>query len=171
MTRPQPSEAAPYYSNYIDLVTSDDIVSAIYAQKDETVQLLERISEEKSLYAYAPGKWTIRQMLSHINDGERVFLNRAFWFARGFQDPLPSFDQDVAVQFARANQISWAQHVAEFRTVRWATITFFQNMPEEAWSRTGVASDNPFTVRALAYIIAGHVAHHTNVLREKYGIS
>lgn len=171
MTRPQPSEAAPYYSNYIDLVTSDDIVSAIYAQKDETVQLLERISEEKSLYAYAPGKWTIRQMLSHINDGERVFLNRAFWFARGFQDPLPSFDQDVAVQFAHANQISWAQHVAEFRTVRWATITFFQNMPEEAWSRTGVASDNPFTVRALAYIIAGHVAHHTNVLREKYGIS
>lgn len=171
MTRPQPSEAAPYYSNYIDLVTSDDIVSAIYAQKDETVQLLERISEEKSLYAYAPGKWTIRQMLSHINDGERVFLNRAFWFARGFQDPLPSFDQDVAVQFGQANQISWAQHVAEFRTVRWATITFFQNMPEEAWSRTGVASDNPFTVRALAYIIAGHVAHHTNVLREKYGIS
>lgn len=171
MTRPQATEAAPYYFNYIDLITSDDIVPTIHAQKDETVQFLEGISEEKSLYAYAPGKWTIREVLNHVNDGERLFLNRAFWFARGFQDPLPSFDQDVAVQFAQANQTSWEQLVSEFRTVRWATITFFQNLPAEAWSRTGVASDNPFTVRSLAYIIAGHVAHHRQVLREKYGIS
>jgi hypothetical protein len=171
MTRPQTTEAAPYYFKYIDLINSDDIVPAIHAQKDETVQILEGISEEKSLYAYAPGKWTIRELLNHVNDGERVFLNRAFWFARGFQDPLPSFDQDVAVQFAHANQTSWAQLVAEFKTVRWATISFFNNLPAEAWSRTGVASDNPVSVRACAYIIAGHVAHHMQVLREKYGIS
>ncbi len=171
MTRPHTAEAAPYYFKYIDLITSDDIVPAIQAQKDETVRFLEGISEEKSLYAYAPGKWTIRELLNHVNDGERVFLYRAFWFARGFQDALPSFEQDVAVQFAQANQTSWAQLVAEFKTVRWATITFFQNLPDEAWSRTGVASDNEVSVRAIAYIIAGHVTHHTHVLREKYGIS
>ena len=170
MTRPQPTEAAPDYFNYIDLVSGEDIVSTIYAQKDETTQFLERISEEQSLYTYAPGKWTIRQVLNHINDGERLFLGRAFWFARGFQDPLPGYDQDVAVQFAEADRTSWAQLVAEFRTVRWATISFFQNLPDEAWSRTGVANNNPITVRALAYAIAGHVIHHTNVLREKYGI-
>ena len=170
MTRPQAAEAAPYYFKYIDLVTSEDIVTTLLTQKDETARLLEGISEEKSLYAYEPGKWTIRQLLSHVNDGERVFLGRAFWFARGFQDPLPSFDQDLSVQAAQANQTSWAQLTAEFRTVRWASISFFQNLPEEAWSRTGVASDNEVSVRACAYIIAGHVAHHTNVLREKYGI-
>jgi hypothetical protein len=109
--------------------------------------------------------------LNHVNDGERLFLNRALWFARGFQDPLPGFEQDVAVQFAHANQTSWAQLVAEFGTVRWATISFFENLPDDAWSRSGVASDNPVSVRALAYIIAGHVTHHTNVLRQKYGIS
>jgi uncharacterized damage-inducible protein DinB len=171
MTRPQTTEAAPYYFKYIDLITSEDIVPVIHAQKDETVRLLETISEEQSLHSYAAGKWTIREVLNHVNDGERLFLSRAFWFARGFQDPLPSFDQDLAVQAAQANHTSWAQLVAEFRTVREGTISFFNNLPAEAWSRTGVASDNPVTVRALAYIIAGHVAHHTNVLKEKYGIS
>ena len=150
MTRPQPTEAASYYSQYIDLITS------------------EGISEEQSLKSYAPGKWTIREVLNHVNDGERLFLWRGFWFARGFQDALPSFDQDVAAQFANANETPWASLVEEFKTVRAATISFFQHMPEEAWSRSGVASDNPVTVRAIAYIIAGHVAHHVNVLNEKY---
>ena len=104
-------------------------------------------------------------------DGERVFAGRAFWFARGFQDPLPSFDQNVAVQAANANQTSWSELIEEFRNVRLGTISFFNTIPDEAWSRTGTASDNPFTVRSLAYIIAGHVAHHINVLRDKYGIT
>ncbi len=86
----------------------------------------------------------------------------------GSQDPLPSFDQDLAVAGANANEVPWAQLVEEFRTVRLATLSFFLNMPAEAWSRTGIASDNPFTVNALAYIIAGHVAHHMNVLKERY---
>lgn len=168
MTRPQPSEAADYYFKYIDLVTSDEVVPVLQSQLGETLQFLEGISEEKSLHAYAPGKWTIREVLNHVNDGERCFLGRAFWFARGFQDPLPSFDQDLAVQVSQANETSWAELVEEFRTVRLSTISFFNNMPREAWSRTGTASDNPFTVRSLAYIIAGHVVHHTNVLRQKY---
>jgi hypothetical protein len=106
--------------------------------------------------------------LNHVNDGERVFSGRAFWFARGFNDALPSFEQDVAVQAAQANNTSWADLVEEFKNVRLATISFFRSLPEEAWDRVGVASDNPVSVRALAYIIAGHVAHHQHVLQEKY---
>jgi uncharacterized damage-inducible protein DinB len=168
MTRPQPNEAASYYSKYIDLVTSDEIVPAMKDQFGETVRFLEGISEEQSLNSYAPGKWTIRELLNHVNDGERLFLSRAFWFARGFQDAMPSFEQDIAVQFAKANRTSWASLVEEFKTVRAATISFFENLPDEAWSMSGVASDNPVTVRAIAYIIAGHVTHHVNVLNEKY---
>ena len=168
MTRPQPTEAAPYYSKYIDLVTTDEIVPAFESQMDEIIPFLEAISEEQSLHAYEPGKWTIREVLNHVNDGERLFLYRAFWFARGFQDALPSFDQDVAVQSAQANNSSWADLVQEFRNIRLATISFFKSLPDEAWSKTGVASDYSFTVRSLAYIIAGHVAHHRNVLAERY---
>ena len=171
MTRPQPTEAASYYFPYIDLVKSDEIVPAIKSQLDETLPFLQSISEEQSLYTYAPGKWSIRDVLNHVNDGERLFLGRAFWFARGFQDPLPSFDQEIAAQAAQANQTPWAELVEDFRIVRLGTISFFNNLPDEAWSRTGTASDNPFTVRALAYIIAGHVTHHMKVLREKYGIT
>lgn len=171
MTRPQSNEAASYYFAYIDLITSDEIVPSMKSQLGEMLELLEGISEEQSLQTYAPGKWTIRELLNHINDGERLFLGRAFWFARGFQDPLPSFDQDLAVPAAQPNQTPWPDLVEEFRNIRLSTLSFFNNMPEEAWSRTGTASDNPFTVRSLAYIIAGHVAHHMKVLREKYGIS
>ena len=141
---------------------------AIESQMDEIVQFLHGISEEQSLQAYEPGKWTIREVLNHVNDGERVFLYRAFWFARGYQDALPSFDQDQAVVTAQANNTSWADLVEEFRNVRLSTISFFKSLPEAAWSKTGVASDYPFTVRSLAYIIAGHVAHHRNVLAERY---
>jgi hypothetical protein len=171
MTRPQSTEAASYYFNYIDLIASDEIVPVMESQMDETLRFLEGISEEQSLTSYAPGKWTIRELLNHVNDGERIFLGRAVWFARGFQDPLPSFEQDVAVQAAKANQTPWSELVEEFRTVRLSTLSFFKHLPDEAWSRSGVASDNPVSVRAIAYIIAGHVAHHTQVLTEKYGIT
>jgi hypothetical protein len=166
--RPGPSEAAAYYFNYINRVTGDDIVGAIHTQLDETLSLLRGINDEKSLYRYAPGKWSIRQMWHHVNDTERVFLFRALWFARGLDSALPSFDQDIAVTAGRADDIPWSRHVEEFREIRLATISFFRNLPEDAWTRTGTASGNPFTVRACAYIVAGHVAHHCAVLREKY---
>jgi uncharacterized damage-inducible protein DinB len=168
MTRPQTTEAADYYFRYIDLVTSDDIVHALRKQTHEMLQLLSGISEEQSLYSYAPGKWTIREVLNHVNDGERIFAGRALWFARGFTDPLPSFEQDIAVQNAQANNTSWSELVEEFRNVRISTLSLFKTLPAEAWDRTGVASDNPVSVRAIAYIIAGHVAHHIGVLQEKY---
>ena len=168
LARPQPNEAAPYYSRYIDLVPSDDVVAVMETQLEETLAFLSAISEEKSLHSYAPEKWSIREVLSHVNDCERVFLFRAFWFARGFSDPLPSYDQEICVQAAAANDVSWASHVEEFRVLRLATLSFFCNLPAEAWQRKGIASDNSFTVRALAYILAGHVAHHSAVIRDRY---
>jgi uncharacterized damage-inducible protein DinB len=168
MTRPQVNEAAEYYSRYIDLVPNDDIVQKLKSQLDETNEFLAGISDDQSLRSYAPEKWTIRQVMNHVNDTERVFMNRAFWFARGFGDALPSFDQDVCVAAAAANNMSWQGLKDEFTNVRKATISFFENLSPEAWMRTGIASDNPFTVNALAYIIAGHVAHHQSVITERY---
>ena len=166
--RPSASEAAPYYFNYINRVSSDDIVPVLQSQLEETLPFLRTISEEKSLFRYAPEKWSVRQMWGHVNDTERVFLMRALWFARKFDTPLPSFDQDIAVAAANSDAIPWARHMEEFREIRLATISFFRNLPEDAWTRKGTASGNPFTVRACAYIVAGHVAHHEAVLREKY---
>ncbi len=166
--RPQSNEAAPYYSRYIDLVSSDDIVKAMESQLDETEAFLSAISEEKSLHRYEPEKWSMRQLLNHVNDCERVFLFRAFWFARGFPDPLPSFDQNICVEAAAADEVTWGSHISEFRHLRQASLDFFKNLPPEAWRRSGIASDNSFTVRALAYILAGHVAHHTAILKERY---
>jgi hypothetical protein len=168
MTHPQANEAASYYFGYIDLARSENIVSFLEAQLPETMSFLEGISEEQSLHSYAPGKWTMRQVLNHVNDGERIFLGRALWFARGFTEPLPSFDQEIGVAGANANETPWSQLVEEFRTVRLGTLSFFRNLSPDAWYRTGVASDNPFTVNAVAYIIGGHVAHHVGVLKERY---
>ena len=166
--RPAPTEAAHYYFTYIDCIQGDDVLGVLESQLDPTLRLAATISEEQSLHRYAPGKWSIRELLNHVSDTERVFLYRALWFARGFETPLPSFDQEVAVPFAAADQFSWASHVEEFRAVRIATLAFFRNLPAEAWNRTGVASGNPVTVRALAYIIAGHLAHHTAILQQRY---
>jgi hypothetical protein len=166
--RPERNEAAPYYSLYIDRVASENVTGVLEAQWEETLANLRGISEAKSLHKYAPEKWSIRQLLNHVNDTERVFLFRALWFARGFDTPLPSFDEKIAAGAAGANEVSWASHVEEFRGVRLASLAFFRNLPAEAWMRTGIASENPFTVRALAYIVAGHLAHHMAILRERY---
>src|SRR5215813_15221797 len=166
--RPEANEAAPYYFGYINRISSDDIVSVLESQLEETLPFLHAISEEKSLYRYAPGKWSIRQTWNHVNDTERVFVFRGLWFARGFDSPLPSFDQDLAVNAGRADQFPWASYIEEFRNIRLATLGFFRKLPEEAWMRTGTASGNPFTVRACAYVVAGHVAHHAAIIRERY---
>src|SRR4029077_8542006 len=146
--RPQATEAAPYYFNYIDKVIGDDVVATLENQLPEYAAFFSGISEQKSLHRYAPDKWSIREVLSHLNDAERVFSFRAFWFARGFDTAMPSFDQNIAVTNAAADQIAWATHVEEFRRVRLATVSLFRNLQPEAWTRSGIASDNRFTVRA-----------------------
>jgi hypothetical protein len=165
---PDRTEASEYYFTYINQVPPGDICSTLQSQSVETLALLRGISDDRSLHRYAPEKWSIRELLSHVNDTERVFVFRALWFARGLESPLPSFDQDVAIAGAGADERPWASHVEEFETIRGATETFFGSLATEAWDRRGVASGNPFTVRALAYITVGHVAHHMRVLRERY---
>jgi hypothetical protein len=165
---PDRTEAAEYYFTYIDQVPAGDIRTILEAQGEETLTALGAIAEDRSLHRYAPDKWSIRQVLSHLSDTERLFVARAFWFARGFDTPLPSFDQNVAIGAAGADERSWRSHLDEFRSVRGATVTFFKNLPADAWMRRGIASGNPFTVRALAYVAAGHVEHHMAIVRSRY---
>jgi hypothetical protein len=166
---PDRTEATEYYFTYIDQVDrTEDVCRILERQLDETVQTMSAISDEQSLHRYGPDKWSIREVLGHLNDTERLFVFRAFWFARGCDSPLPSFDPDVAVSAAGADARSWSSHIDEFRAVRGATLSFFQNLTAEDWTRRGIASGNPFSVRALAYIAAGHVTHHLRILRERY---
>ena len=165
---PQSDEAAPYYFRYIDLVKDGNILQVLRTQMEEALSLFSGISEEKSLHRYQPDKWSIREMLAHINDAERVFSFRALSFARGDGAPLPSFDEKAWAPQAHADDHAFASHVEDFQAVRLATLTLMRNFSSEAWNKRGVASDNSITVRALAFILAGHVFHHINVLREKY---
>jgi hypothetical protein len=166
--RPNEAEAPAWSYRYISLVEGDDILGVFESQRENALPHLSAITEQKSLHRYASGKWSIRQMLNHVSDGERIFAYRALWFARGFSDSLPDFEENTAAVGAEADRLPWAAHVEEFGRVRLATISLFQNMPEAGWTQKGIASGNSVTVRALAYIIAGHTTHHLNVLREKY---
>jgi hypothetical protein len=166
--RPASTEAAPYYFRYIDQAPGDDALPALETQLQAVVEFCGGISEEKSLSRYAPEKWSIRQALNHVTDTERAFAFRALWFARGFEAPLPDYDQNIAASGADADKIAWSEHVEEFRRVRLASISLFRNMPPEAWMRSGIASNNRFTVRAMAFITVGHVAHHLKVIGERY---
>jgi hypothetical protein len=168
--RPLESEAAPYYFNYINCVEDDDPQRVLAAQLDSCVTTLRSISDQKSLHRYAQEKWSIRQVINHLIDTERVFVVRALWFARGFDTPLPSYDQEIAARGAEADAIAWSDHIEEFHNVRLATISFFRNLPQDAWLRSGIASDKRFTVRALAFIAAGHTAYHFKILQDRYGI-
>jgi hypothetical protein len=165
---PTRSEAAEYYFTYIDKVPRGDIRRLLREQAVETQALLRGLSDDQSRYRYAAGKWSLRQVLSHINDAERVFSFRAFWFARGFDTPLPSFDQDEGVSFALADDRPWSSHVDELTAIRAATVALFDGLPDDAWDRRGVASGSAVSVRALAYICAGHVAHHLGVIETHY---
>jgi len=166
--RPQRTEAAEYYWTYIDQVEGEDAIAAMERQIDEVETLLAGLSEEQSLYRYAPEKWSVRQALNHVTDTERAFAFRALWFARGFDGALPGFDQNVAAAGAEADRVPLEAHLEEFRQVRLATVALFRNLPAEAWMRTGTASGKIFSVRALGFLAPGHAAHHLGILRERY---
>ena len=168
MRVPEATEAADYYFTYIRQVPACESSVTRTSPAGTLLGVFKGISEEQSRHRYAPDKWTIRQVLSHINDTERLFVFRALWFARGFDTPLPSFDQDVAIASAGADARSWHSHVEEFDALRRASVAFFATLPVEAWDRHGTASGFPFSVRALAYMTAGHAEHHARILRERY---
>jgi hypothetical protein len=165
---PDRTEASPESFTYIDRINDGDILRVLESQRTETMALLRGVSEDRSLFRYAPGKWSIRELWNHVNDAERILTYRALWFARGYDAPLPGFDQDIAVGRAQADQIPWSRHVDEFGHIRLATLALFQNLPAEAWHKVGIANESRVTVRALAYVVAGHLAHHVTILRDQY---
>lgn len=166
--RPDRSEANEYMFGYIDQVGEGDIRVILRQQAAEMASFCAGVSEEASLRRYEPGKWSMRESLGHVNDTERVFAYRAMWFARGLGEPLPGFDQNDAAATAPGDALSWAGHAAEFAAVRAASSALFDNLGADAWSRAGEASGRRFTVRAMAYIVAGHTAHHLRLFRERY---
>ena len=166
--RPSSSEYAPFYAGYVAGVPDGDLIALLEEQGQGTLALLGAISEEKSNYRYAPGKWTVREVLGHIMDGERVFSYRALTFARGDAGPLPSFDENAWAAASNAGRRTMKDLLAEYRAVRAATVALFASLGAEEFARSGVASKNPVTVRALAYIVAGHERHHLRILRERY---
>ncbi len=165
---PQTSEHLPYYSRYIALVQGKDLTTTLEKQIDTTLPFLRSISDEKSLHRYAAGKWSIKEVLGHLIDSERIFAYRALRFARNDARPLSGFDQDPYVEAAGFDAHPWQDLIAEFEHVRRSTILFFRGLTSEAAMRSGTANDASITVRALGYIIAGHELHHVGILRERY---
>jgi hypothetical protein len=166
--RPQPDEYASFFEKYVSLIQSGDIVGTLEAQRVQMVQLLGARSEREGNFRYAPGKWSVKEIIGHLSDAERIFSYRALRIARGDETPLPGFEQDDYIVTGRFNDRTLADLAAEFLSVRMATITMVQSFTEEAWNRRGTASDHPVTVRAMAYVIAGHEMHHRKILDERY---
>ena len=168
--RPQPDEYAPYYARYIELVPGDDALPALRSQIEGTLQLLSGLSDAAALRRYEPGKWTIKQVVGHVCDGERVFSYRALRIARGDQTPLPGFDENAYAARADSDARPIAHLCHEFGAVRAATLALFDSLGAEALARRGTASNAAVSTRALAWMIAGHELHHVKILRERYGI-
>ncbi len=169
IARPAPDEFAPYYGRYIDLV-KDDVLRALRENGDETRRLLAPLSDTKADFRYAPGKWSVKEVIGHLTDGERVFAYRALRFARNDETPLPGFDENHFVEESRFSKRTLPSLLDEFRAVRAASIALFENLDEAAWNRAGTANDVRMSVRAIAFTIAGHELHHRNILVERYGV-
>ena len=166
--RPAAGEHVPYYSTYIEKVPDTDVVGMMAAQIDEVKALYEGLPAGKADVAYAPGKWTLKELLGHLTDTERVMAYRALCFARNDTTPLPPFDENAWVPPAGFGQRSVESLLNEWIAVRRASLAFFSTLTSEATTRQGTASGHPMTVRALAFVIPGHVRHHLGVIRERY---
>ncbi len=168
MTHPEQNECAPYYHTYISQVREGDIIKILENQLEETLQLLKGLSEKKALYRYAPDKWSIKEIIGHVIDVERVFAYRALNIARNDKSELPGMEQDDYVKFAKFDDLPLTDLLEEFRHVRRSNIFLFKSFDEEMQMRKGIASGCEFTVRTFPFIIAGHEKHHQTVLRERY---
>lgn len=168
ITPPEANEYQSYYGRYISLVPGQDLIQTLDQQTASTLPVFGAISEEKSLYRYAPGKWSVKEVLGHLIDAERIFTYRALRFARKDPTPLHGFDQDPFVEAANFDSHPWSDLIAEFEHVRRSTILFFRALSPEDLLRFGTASGNAITVRALGYIVAGHELHHLAILRDRY---
>jgi len=168
MVRPGPGEYAPFYETYVSKVQGGDVVAQLESQRLQTAQFFAASTERDGNFRYAPGKWSIKEVVGHLSDSERVFAYRAMRIGRGDQTALPGFEQEDYVKNGNFGEQSLADLVSEFGLVRAATLALLRSFNAEAWGRRGIASDNPVTVRALAFIIAGHELHHREILKERY---
>jgi len=168
VTRPQPTEHVPYYSKYIEQVPESDAIAALENQIADALALLRTIPESKGDHRYGPDKWTIKEVIGHVIDGERIFAYRALRFARKDSTPLAGFEENDYVPAGNFGRRALKDLVTEWELVRRANLAFFKGLDAEAWSRAGTANGNSITVRALAYIMAGHGRHHVHLLQTRY---
>lgn len=166
--RPDASEFNRYYQKYVDLVPRGNLLEIMVQQGMGFSTFLSSVPEERASFRYEPTKWSVAQVAGHVNDAERIFTYRALCFSRGEKAHLPSFDADLYAQASASEHSSLADIAAEFEAIRRATLALFSNMTESTWTKSGVASGNPITVRALAYVAVGHCFHHAAILKERY---
>lgn len=168
--RPEASEYAPFYHGYVTSVPDGDIVALLRSSGSELLEALGRIPETRGGHRYGPDKWTIREVIGHVVDAERIFTYRALRVARGDRTPLASFEENEYVKTAGSDARTVASLTGELAAVRESTVRLFESLPDEAWGRSGVASGKDVSLRALAYITTGHAMHHLRILRERYGV-
>lgn len=166
--RPDSSEYASFYAGYVATVPDGDLLRTLEEQDEQTMALLSAVPESRGGFAYAPGKWTLKEVVGHMADAERVFSYRALRIARGDTMALHGFDEKAWVPAAGANARTLADLLGELRVVRASTLALLRHLPPDAVGRLGTASDKPVSVRALAWIIAGHERHHVGIIRERY---
>ncbi len=170
MARPQPNESAPFYHKYIALAQGDTVSEVVNNYAFDLQEFYNSLPDELGDYAYDENKWTIKQVLQHVTDAERIFAYRVLRISRNDQTPLPSFDEKVYVENGFASTRALSALKQEFNAVRAATDMFLLSLNDEQIKRVGTASNNPVSVNALVYIIYGHLLHHKNILQERYGV-
>ena len=166
--RPKPVEYNPYYDRYISLIPGSDIVATLASELPKTVALLSALSERDGELRYAPDKWSVKEVLGHMNDTERIMTYRALRISRNDRTPIEGYEQDDYVRDGPYSDLTLADLVEEFKTVRSATLSFFRNLRTSDWTRRGTANKYEISVRALAYVIGGHELHHRHILEERY---
>jgi len=166
--RPEKSEYAVFYEKYVGLVPGGDFLENLREQHSTLLRLLSPLTEAQAEFRYAPGKWSIKEVVGHINDAERIFAYRLLRIARGDQTPLPGFEQEGYIANGNFSKRTLADLLEEFALVRKASIALIRSLDDQAWMRRGTASDKEITALALGFIIAGHERHHRNILEERY---
>jgi len=168
MLKPETSEYNPYYEKYISLIEEGELLNALERQPSELRSLLNGLDEEKGKYAYADGKWSIKEVLSHLVDGERIFGYRVLRISRGDETPIEGFEQDGYIENSHASERSFEDLLEELSLQRNANLRMLKNLRDDGWKRLGTASQSPVSVRALGFIMAGHVRHHIKILKAQY---
>ena len=166
--RPEAHEYAPYYGRYISLLPAGDLLVTLRRQHEETTAMLARVNDANGGTRYEPGKWSIKEVIGHVIDTERIFAYRALRIARGDTTPLPGFEQDDFVRGADFDERAWASLMAELAAVRASSLALLEGLTDEQQRRMGTASGTPMSARAAACIIGGHERHHAAILRERY---